>query len=822
MWKIKFTIKTIIYIFIFIVVFFEKIQASQKIACQTKLEKSSIGNFEFESEDRLFFKNFISFSQLILECNQTYHLSKTVIFLPRYEILIDQSFKIENIFKQDQINKIKIIMFMYINGIDIQLTSFASKSNIVLGIYYSKLDAYSNGERISFTDCNLNTYNNSNSFFNSIGSLKLTQVKYPLYLCPFLFGESKLVEIIFEDITNSFLTRNRLNFNEVKDNDISMQHLTVLKLKIINEYLTTANLNKGLFKKISILTLCGVLISIQEDLFKEFRFLKYIDFQIDNFKQFFHESQNKWMNHLNFYVNVNLTDLKGLKKANYDKMIVIKFQHLKNFVSFTPIYDYPNEDICLFKDFPHERLVYPVIIPGIRLECTCTLIWLQKYYHIYKSEINDGIDYESNYRDVLYSFIFEINSTFNYCSNQNLDCNFGNNFKKCKKDSARNFSDSNDTNILFLIKWFQFILLIILQPLVCSLGIVNNFLTILVVRNKKKKKEFNHSIYKLIQINCLFNILYCMVIAFNLMNSCVFYTSSVFCSSVYQMDSVQTAKIILIKFLGNALKMCSNFSYLSFSISRLVLISRQKENKPHTKFSNLIFTVYFFVLLVLSCVLSIFRLFQFRINFEKGYRKDFPFEFRNEEFCKKQMNNFECKLFNSFKISNHFLNDILCVFVNLMVDLILMKKFKKHLKNKSIHIVDTDQRMNIQKRKKNLNRMVLVNSFIYILSHLPEFATTLMLIVFSKKISRFCDTNLSCDLINEEAEVFCLISIVFQFFIFRFYDKNFKASFLEIKSAFLAWISDIFCIKRNFENNTTTQSLELTNLRNLIGNGLID
>ena len=755
-------------------------------------------NFKFELNNRSIFINFNSYSQLVLGCNQTYNISKTLIFLPKYEILIDRSLKIDKICNQMQINKIKLIMFSYIKGVDIQLAPFVIQSNIIMVIYYSKLDAYSNGERISSTECNLNTYNNSNNFFNSVGLLKLTQVRYPLYLCPFLFGDSKLIQIIFEDITNSFLTKNRLNFNEVNRSDITMKHLIAAELKLVYEHLTSANFNRALFKRVKILTLSGVLTSIQRDLFEEFHFLKYISFQIENFRQFFHESQNKWMNHLNLNVNLNLTDLKSLKDDNYDKMIMLKFQYLKNFVSFTPIYDYPNEDICLFKDFPHERLVYPVIIPGRRLACTCTLVWLQKYYYLYKPEINDDMDYDRNYNHQIQ--IFEINSTFNYCINQNLKCDFASQFKKCQKDSIKKEVISvNDTNILFLIKWFQFILLIILQPLFCSLGIVHNCLTILVIRNKDKKKEFSHSIYKFIQINCIFNILYCMVISFNLMSSCVFYTSSVFCSSVYQKDSVQMSKIILIQFLGSALKMCSNFSYLSFSISRLVLISRHKENKSQTKLSTHFFTVYFTVLMVSSCSLSIFRLFQFTINFEKGYRKDFPFEVRNEEFCKDNLNKFQCKLFNSFKLTNHFFNDILCVILNVVVDISMVIIFKKHLKNKLIHIIDTDQRMNIHKSKKNLNRMVLVNSCIYIFSHLPEFVTTIMLIAFSKDISIFCDTNLSCDLINEEAEFFCLISIVFQFFIFRFYDKNFRASFLEVKSRFSLWVSKFFLHKIHLE-----------------------
>jgi hypothetical protein len=100
---------------------------------------------------------------------------------------------------------------------------------------------------------------------------------------------------------------------------------------------------------------------------------------------------------------------------------------------------------------------------------------------------------------------------------------------------------------------------------------------------------------------------------------------------------------------------------------------------------------------------------------------------------------------------------------------------------------------------------------------MPEFVSTLVLILFSKSISLFCDNNLSCDLINEEAQVFCLISIAFQFFIFRIFDKNFKTSFLELKQAGHLTFEKYFCCKKT-SNGSLPQTYDLKNLRNFIEN----
>ena len=103
---------------------------------------------------------------------------------------------------------------------------------------------------------------------------------------------------------------------------------------------------------------------------------------------------------------------------------------------------------------------------------------------------------------------------------------------------------------------------------------------------------------------------------------------------------------------------------------------------------------------------------------------------------------------------NRSLNDVLFVILNIIVDLILLIKFKKIMDSKLVQIKDLAQRTVIEKSKKKLNRLIFLNSFIYITSHLPEFTMTLLLIKYSKQITNFCYNKFSCDLLNEEAEFF--------------------------------------------------------------------
>jgi len=248
------------------------------------------------------------------------------------------------------------------------------------------------------------------------------------------------------------------------------------------------------------------------------------------------------------------------------------------------------------------------------------------------------------------------------------------------------------------------------------------------------------------------------------------------------MESIQYFKIILVQFLGNVIKMCSNFTYLIFSLSRLFLITIHKDLNQRKQPSKAFFVIYSLSLIIFSCLLSIFKLFQYTINHSDDTKLDFPFEVRDEFFCGEFSHDFKCKLINSFKIVNRSLNDVIFVLLNILVDSILIYKFKNHLDRKMVHCVNLDHRKSLEKTKKNVNRMILCNSFIYVLSHTPEFVVTFSLLIYSSKISNFCKNNFSCDVINEEAEFFGLISIVCQFYIFKIFDKNFRSSFEDIKA----------------------------------------
>ena len=104
----------------------------------------------------------------------------------------------------------------------------------------------------------------------------------------------------------------------------------------------------------------------------------------------------------------------------------------------------------------------------------------------------------------------------------------------------------------------------------------------------------------------------------------------------------------------------------------------------------------------------------------------------------------------------------------------------KNMKKK-VHLETSLNRMkDIKKKTKKLTKMVVVNGLLYFISHAPEFVSTLLLLIFSKKLLHFCNERISCDLINEEAEFFIIISMISNFFIFKHFNKNFRNSFRQL------------------------------------------
>ena len=347
------------------------------------------------------------------------------------------------------------------------------------------------------------------------------------------------------------------------------------------------------------------------------------------------------------------------------------------------------------------------------------------------------------------------------------------------------FKMNTDTDVFYVVKWLQLILLILLKPLFCGIAIVSNILIIIVISNKKRKKDFKDQMYKLILLNAVFNILYSVIMALKLINECLFYYSPVFCSILYQTPSSQYFKIIVVNFLGSTFKTCSSLTYIAFSLSRFILIAEKYKKVTFLKkFNELKLIVFVVAFITMSALISGYKLFQYKLNRIHFPLKSFPYEIYDEIACKETSHYKQCRMFTSFKIIDNVINDIAFFVLNIVIDCSLFVAFRKEIeKKKKISSIQSDD---LQQKQDDLSKMLIINGVMYVVSHSPEFVTSILLIRFSQKLVNFCMNKFSCELISENAQFFCLISISFQFSILLRFNTNFRQSFREIKAKCLS------------------------------------
>jgi hypothetical protein len=312
--------------------------------------------------------------------------------------------------------------------------------------------------------------------------------------------------------------------------------------------------------------------------------------------------------------------------------VTLRFQQPTTTLSFEKVFDYPDEDLCLFKDFPHSHLVVPIISPGVKIACTCTLQWLEMYLHLYEPWF-----YTINASSYVYDYKTSLQKreyTLKFCYEQTLrECDFRKRFEKCNLASINHskFSFNSDNDIFQLAKWLQYILLVILQPIFTFSGLFNNLLLIWIITDKTNDHLFKEAMYKHIRINACFNAVYCLIRSFSLLNQCLEFNGSPYCSSIYQEQWAQYFKIIVVNFLGNSLKFCSNVSYLFFAISRFILIANVKqEHKLFSITKRIPLLFYMGILFLVALLLNLFRLFQYKINTGTNIHQNFPLERQDE------------------------------------------------------------------------------------------------------------------------------------------------------------------------------------------------
>ena len=591
------------------------------------------------------------------------------------------------------------IIFQNINGFNEnthQLVESKMNNNVrSIQIMYLNFDFYQQGKLIS-ENCTRMNFDSKTNFFGSLRVLFLEgNVFYNNKICPYVFMNTKLMELYLIDISNSLIFRNRVEFlsiNETKLNNLNIKELEYLILTVYCETISWTNLNPFVFKNLKVLQVDGNIEHFDENLFEIFDEIRSISVKSDELINFFHRG-TKWLNSINR--NLNFIEFRH----NIHKLVTIEFA-VQGWSLFNKYYTFPNEDICLFKNFPHTQLVLPIIIfDPIKFDsndCSCTHVWLVQYYKFYFTNnftnFNQYITLQPQYED-----LFK-NETVNKClrneqffNEKFLSCNFSQRFVKCNFTQFTTVSSKGVLSIIHMIKWFQYVIEVYIRTFLCLTGLITNILTLKVIGNKKHKKNFSNSMYKHICANAFFNAGFCLIYIFSLLNICI-YPKTSYCSSVWHTKLAQYFHIFVVAYLGNTFRLSCNISYIFFSVSRVALSGTTAKNRLRTLIEKQNIKLFYIIIIISTLGFSIFLVFENNVNldfqdfiglnninsnnaYDIKYCESFSSQISTRKFILTPGFYVKCKVFKWLNIINNVLNNVLLLFKR------FLNCFKKKITN---------------------------------------------------------------------------------------------------------------------------------------------
>ena len=709
--------------------------------------------------------------------------TSTISYQTNFEILI-----LFKMFKFDWKYQ-KVSVFLNFDGFNKQ--SKNAKSSIFLADYSiqfkeSNFDFYLDNQSITKSMCIKENFNES--YFGHITKLYFLQhVFYTKNICPYVFAKTELNELGLSGITNSLLFKNRLNFmtlNEtVSIDSLNTKTLNTAILQVFYENIDQRLLNVHVFRNLRVLSISGIIYKIEEDLVKELNSIKEFILRPSDLGRFYQQDNLAWASRLNFNrKKINLLDDFDVR-MNMDMAIVLEI--FEGITFFGSGYSYPDEDFCVFKNFPHEKLVYPSIkLVENEYQCSCTLFWLIQYSKFYMTE--NSPQYES----YLYSNKPDINISLASSCLKNVDlkseiekCNFKERLEKCNLTNVnKELPFHGNNNGFFMLEWLKYILQVYVQTIFCLLGLFTNFLTFMVVR--KTTKPLDKPMYRHIYFLSIFNFFICLFTLVSLINVCIFPKTS-FCSSIMTSQLSQYFKIYMIYFLNNCLRLMSNISHIFFSLSRFFLATSHT-NKFTENFEKLNLKKFYLLLFIICLSFSSFKIFEYRINIDFGLAiPQFPYSTYDIAYCVFDpffsLNHvFKCKFFQIMNVINNTLNNIVIFLVNIFIDILLLRYIREKIKRKKMSHRNNEAELSLnhdKATKKKVIKLLIVNAFLTFFSRMPAFAATIFLIAYKNQLSEFCFSFFSCTEIVAMAQAFELFSISLQFFILKKFDNNFSFEF---------------------------------------------
>jgi hypothetical protein len=286
-----------------------------------------------------------------------YNIESLKIFANKY-ILFDNDLDLRGILNLfNLLYSQNYVWFENVNGFNENSRELTTKQKSYLYQTHEKIvlieftnvifDFYQHGKLLTSDECKRENFDLKTNFFGQLRILILTRnVFYNNKICPYVFMNTKLERLDLYDISDSLIFKNRLEFLNIDETTMN-NNIKLILLSIFNGQISWVNLNPFAFRTLKFLVIKGNLEKFDENLFENFKEIRFISVKSDDFVNFFHRG-TKWINSINKNLNVNLklVSKRDLMQFIY-KPVSIEFV-VQSWLFFNRFYTFPNEDICFF------------------------------------------------------------------------------------------------------------------------------------------------------------------------------------------------------------------------------------------------------------------------------------------------------------------------------------------------------------------------------------------------------------------------------------------------------------------------------------------
>ena len=708
--------------------------------------------------------------------------------------MLDLHFQLFNGFELDLFDENSLYNMTFLDIIGDKLVE-----HIRINYMYCTFDFYVGNRQLKTCE-DFNNLTNPRSIFQL--STKVNNVNLRLYspktstrICPLVFKDFQ-VYILNINGENSYYSKRILSFLSQKFDDLNTT-IVNLYINIDNVNLDFELLHPSVFKNVQNIRVKSKIDKIEPNLFVSIKSVEKIYLKLEYMRSLMHTNGIEWIKNMNRDVNCNLTNTSQLKEFMVSKRYKMIYHDRDNTAvssSFPEIF--PDEDFCLYKDFPINQLVF--IIKEIadvkqfeldqsRIEkFGCTYIWITRHY----KQIVEILSTKSQ----LYKVIMHLLDSDDYKS-----CKFDERLKLCNK------TDFKRRHIITFIEIGEAIYTIevvlnILSFILVIFGIVSNILIIIAISSKINETEFKgFKQYEYLRLNSICNCLILFIHLTTWLNECV-YPYQVFCPIIRKAVFMQYIKIVVQDVLMTSLRFMNNFTYIGFAFNRISLIGKD-HNKLVTFMYELGIKKYMGISLFISILLSTIKFFEYDINTGIPI-VSYPLSY--DYMSSDQYRNAPKIVFFILNFISDILNHFVFLLVNLAIDIGMVVKLKQTL-NERLEKFKAYSTTAQQEKKKSDNEnvlnnaisMVIFNTTLNLLLKLPTALYSMIYLFYgiyrqhinysvsenrnwNKFYMRVCIDAYLCEMFLKLSEFLYLLSISLQFLFYKHYDKKLNSAFKKI------------------------------------------